>query len=852
MRRHNSAVTGGGIIVYPGRQTHTPSLANDTTPHHPFPVPADFNLTRWLNEHHARASSPRSASPAPSIDGWDGGDGSGVDWSSWSPYNVTAPEGLHDLIIHSNNASQIGGGLFVSDTFLPLIYNSSIQGNAATFGGALFAESDSVLVGQGRSGRNRWLELCVVEGNVATYGGGSIALFTTDRPELQFQGFGLSTHFGDNPCDFESKGRMRMATSDISAEFDRGGRCEQNYYIGDPFSIALHLEDSFGTRVNRTILVDYDVRMSLVLAPRSECVWWDVTNGNVSSDPGERQLPPSGGAQWGDLALTAGDSSSTCRFVVRTRFSPPDFTVKDQTCVVQLKGCAPNFRMLESSSVLVCLPEDASSDGGLTLFDTILLIMLGAISALFLLVVLIFAGIYFFKFSKYNEYRHTEIPDFSAGDGATTLEELLNKKDINVIPWDDVTVLEKLGVGATGIVYRAKWKKSSGEVMEVAVKELHGIFDPTDSVVQEFVQEVALSAQLRHPNVVRFIGVARKGERELALITEVMSRGSLDELLNRKKHNLPWKLRLKLARDAAKGMAYLHRCNLIHRDLKPGNLLVDKRWVCKVGDFGISRAKPNNDMTMTAVGTPAYMAPEVMQGHFSEKADVYSFGIMLWELYKGRMPYIELNYPKIKLMEMVVEGLRPNTDGMPERLQQLIVDCWDTNPPLRPSFAELVLRLRRLENMDLPFEAYDSHPGTEGGEAEEDADGWTAESLAAVEESHGETMRDAFVFGASDRARELFVGGGSEDEEEVNDFANFEEDGVVVHEAPTSEQLGSFDGTSGAYPMHDLASSSASDAAPSSALSSLAGSPRDGAFRSSAMGGAGGSWSSRSSAGPST
>ena len=178
----------------------------------------------------------------------------------------------------------------------------------------------------------------------------------------------------------------------------------------------------------------------------------------------------------------------------------------------------------------------------------VLVALVAVLSALVLILGTAFLLVHVRKYLREKRFASREIPDFNTA-GSFTLSELLNDKNITVIPWERLEIQKRLGVGASGSVSLASMQRSpSAPVEEVAVKELHGIFDPTEELVQEFVHEVSIAAALHHPNVVQFIGVARKGELELALITEVMERGSLAELLNKKKHNLPWKLRLKLVR----------------------------------------------------------------------------------------------------------------------------------------------------------------------------------------------------------------------------------------------------------------------------------------------------------------
>ncbi|RZC56198.1 hypothetical protein C5167_015058 [Papaver somniferum] len=208
------------------------------------------------------------------------------------------------------------------------------------------------------------------------------------------------------------------------------------------------------------------------------------------------------------------------------------------------------------------------------------------------------------------------------------------------IMWEDLAIGAQIGHGSCGTVYHGLWCGS-----EVAIKEF-SLFEYSNDLLHSFKQEVLLMKRLRHPNVLLFMGAVTTPQH-LCIVTEYLPCGSLYQLLRRSTTRLDWRRRALMAVDIARGMNYLHRCRppIVHRDLKSSNLLVDKNWNVKVGDFGLSRLKHATYLTTkTGKGTPQWMAPEVICNEPSdEKSDVYSFGVVLWELATQKIPWDTLN-----------------------------------------------------------------------------------------------------------------------------------------------------------------------------------------------------------------
>ncbi|KAI3512123.1 hypothetical protein L1887_19328 [Cichorium endivia] len=206
----------------------------------------------------------------------------------------------------------------------------------------------------------------------------------------------------------------------------------------------------------------------------------------------------------------------------------------------------------------------------------------------------------------------------------------------------------KIGEGGFGSVYRGVIKSLEHpfDEIQVAVKYAKGVMKG----FREWLTEVNILAVVKHPNLVKLVGFcAEEGERgmQLLLVYEYMPNGSLrDHIPTRSEPPLSWTMRLKVAQDAARGLAYLHEemdSEIIFRDFKSSNILLDDQWNAKLSDFGVARLGPQEGRTHTSTmfeGTLVYAAPEYIDsGHLSSKCDVWSYGVFLYQLIMGRSPW---------------------------------------------------------------------------------------------------------------------------------------------------------------------------------------------------------------------
>ncbi|KAL9415536.1 hypothetical protein AB3S75_043764 [Citrus x aurantiifolia] len=248
----------------------------------------------------------------------------------------------------------------------------------------------------------------------------------------------------------------------------------------------------------------------------------------------------------------------------------------------------------------------------------------------------------------------------------------------------------KVASGSYGDLYRGTYCSQ-----DVAIKVLKPERINSD-MRKEFAQEVFIMRKVRHKNVVQFIGACTKPP-SLCIVTEFMSGGSVYDYLHKLKGVFKLPSLLKVAIDVSKGMNYLHQNNIIHRDLKAANLLMDENEVVKVADFGVARVKAQSGVMTAETGTYRWMAPEVIEHKpYDHKADVFSFGIVLWELLTGKLPYEYLT-PLQAAVGVVQKGLRPTIPKNSQpKLAELLERCWQQDPALRPDFSEIIEILQQI------------------------------------------------------------------------------------------------------------------------------------------------------------
>uniref|UniRef100_A0A1J3ESI2 non-specific serine/threonine protein kinase n=1 Tax=Noccaea caerulescens TaxID=107243 RepID=A0A1J3ESI2_NOCCA len=327
----------------------------------------------------------------------------------------------------------------------------------------------------------------------------------------------------------------------------------------------------------------------------------------------------------------------------------------------------------------------------------------------------------------------SEVASETSGGTMNNSGMLLESPNLKVYSFLDLKTATKnfkpdsmLGQGGFGKVYRG-WidaktlaPSKAGSGITVAVKRLN-----SESVqgLAEWRSEVNFLGMLSHPNLVKLLGYCRE-DKELLLVYEFMPKGSLENHLFRRSEPFPWDLRIKIVIGAARGLAFLHSSQreVIYRDFKASNILLDSNYDAKLSDFGLAKLGPSNEkshVTTRIMGTHGYAAPEYMAtGHLYVKSDVYAFGVVLLEVMTGqrahnpKRPYGQENLVdwlrpdlsskhKVKrLMDKGIEG--QYTTKVATEMARITLSCVEPDPKNRPHMKDVLGVLEHIQQINVP------------------------------------------------------------------------------------------------------------------------------------------------------
>ncbi|KAH3759211.1 protein serine/threonine kinase [Pelomyxa schiedti] len=271
------------------------------------------------------------------------------------------------------------------------------------------------------------------------------------------------------------------------------------------------------------------------------------------------------------------------------------------------------------------------------------------------------------------------------------------------IPEEQIKYISKISSGTFAKVYKAKY---AGKIVAVKVLKSTCL---DGKVIDEFKKECAILRSINHPNLVAFFGACV--ESRLCMVMEMCHRGTLVHLMSEPDVQFTWARVVEFSQQAFSGLEFLHKREpaIMHRDLKSLNLLVTKKLIVKVADFGLSRFQTSTNKSTLGrlVGTMNYCAPELYQGtSFTTASDVYSMGIIMWELVerllsgKYAVPFAEYVYIHFDfqiLVQASEKNLRPTINTRcPEPFAELIRACWSPQPAKRPSATQCIQQLEEF------------------------------------------------------------------------------------------------------------------------------------------------------------
>ncbi|RHZ64772.1 hypothetical protein Glove_320g54 [Diversispora epigaea] len=327
-------------------------------------------------------------------------------------------------------------------------------------------------------------------------------------------------------------------------------------------------------------------------------------------------------------------------------------------------------------------------------------------------------GYYTWKWCEQCNSRHFQNDFDKWTSGNDKIDKFIQDSQVNAtsknqviewIPYDRFKDIKEIAKGGFGTIYKAKWIVGEikrwdfenqqwlrGGQMNVALKKFNNNF--VDLNV-DFLNEIAIHLKARSKYVsIQIYGITQDPKtRKYIMVLQYMPGGNLRDHLKNNFNNFNWKLKLGYLRRIAYDFENIHKLDIIHRDFHPGNILSDNfndRYNLGISDFGLSKLIEQNILNpekRQIFGVLPYIAPEVLSGEeYTKAADVYSFGIIAYEIITGFAPYYDIPHD-IDLARKICNGLRPKIPfHIPKLITGLIMRCWDARVTHRPTFKELL------------------------------------------------------------------------------------------------------------------------------------------------------------------
>jgi serine/threonine protein kinase len=270
-------------------------------------------------------------------------------------------------------------------------------------------------------------------------------------------------------------------------------------------------------------------------------------------------------------------------------------------------------------------------------------------------------------------------------------EKYVQKQEEDLQELGKITLKKLIGLGAYGQVYQGIWHDQI-----VAVKKI-----PTNDP-RIINKEIKVLKSLNNENIIQYFGELSK-DGNAFIIMEFAEQGSLNYWIEKSKNNShDWQLNFNFINQIVKGLIYLHKNKILHRDLKSPNVLICNNKVLKLADFGLVKFLDSSNLSISGnklIGTARWMAPESLRGNrHSYQSDIYSLGMVIWEIIaKETLPFKQFNNDFVIIFNVGGNGLREEIPtNTPEELTEIINSCWQENPQERISLAEINSRINKM------------------------------------------------------------------------------------------------------------------------------------------------------------
>jgi len=301
--------------------------------------------------------------------------------------------------------------------------------------------------------------------------------------------------------------------------------------------------------------------------------------------------------------------------------------------------------------------------------------------------------------------KRTDPTENDEGESSIDLISMDIPPGLPEIPTGTIKLGRVLGEGNFGEVVLADWAGTP-----VALKRLKDT-----RKYKEFFAEAVILQSINHPNVVRMLGIYRPQIGDNCMVFELAEHGNLEDFLRDDKNTLVLSDQLSMCKQIASGMRYLESINVIHRDIAARNVLVAADNRIKISDLGMSRNVREDYYGSKGTQFPIrWSAPEVLEYRkFSHKSDVWSFGVLIWEIFtNGKVPYAE--FENSEVVKKVVAGMRlPKPTDCPDKIFELMQSCWQARAQDRPTFDWITEQITAAISA-IPRQPEDSPPVAEG------------------------------------------------------------------------------------------------------------------------------------------